>query len=175
MDQSIDEIVERARADGVRLVRFLYCDPCGVTRGKNVHIDRLAGRMHGGVGLTRAQNAINLLEQLVHVDGMEPVGEVRVVPDPGTYTRLAWVPRTASLICDQLDHDGRDWGCCPRSFLKRVIESAAKAGIRVRAAFENEFYLAQMVDGRPVPYGNGTVYSSATGGLRAVRRQPLIP
>jgi glutamine synthetase len=161
MDQSIDEIVERARADGVRLVRFLYCDPCGVIRGKNVHIDRLAGRMHEGVGLTRAQNAINLLEQLVHVDGMEPVGEVRVVPDPGTYTRLAWVPRTASLICDQLDHDGRDWGCCPRSFLKRVIESAAEAGIRVRAAFENEFYLAQMVDGRPVPYGNGPVYSSA--------------
>lgn len=76
---SIDDVVERARADGVRLVRFLYCDPSGVIRGKNVHVDRLAGRMREGVVLTRAQNAVNMLEQLVHVEGMEPVGEVRVV------------------------------------------------------------------------------------------------
>jgi glutamine synthetase len=157
----VDDVVRRAVDDDVRLIRFLYCDPSGVIRGKNVHIDHLAGRMREGVGLTRAQNAINMLEQLVYVEGMEPIGEVRLVPDPATYSRLSWVPRTASLICDQLDHDGIDWGCCPRSFLKKVIETAAARGIRVRAAFENEFYLAEMRDGRPIPFGNGPVYSSA--------------
>jgi glutamine synthetase len=161
MEATVDEIANRAREDGVRLVRFLYCDPCGVIRGKNVHVDRLAGRMREGVGLTRAQNAINMLEQLVDVEGMEPVGEVRVVPDPATYSVLPWVPGTASLICDQLGHDGLDWGGCTRGFLKRVLEVAERRGIRVRAAFENEFYLAEMRDGRPVPYGNGPVYSSA--------------
>jgi glutamine synthetase len=156
-----EDVVARAVDDGVRLVRFLYCDPCGVIRGKNVHVDRLAGKLREGVGLTRAQNAVNILEQLIYVEGMEPVGEVRLVPDPNTYSRLSWVPRTASVICDQLGHDGLDWGCCPRSFLKRVIEVAAARGIRVMASFENEFYLAEMHDGRPTPYGNGPVYSSA--------------
>lgn len=161
MDVTVDDVVARAREDGVRFVRFLYCDPSGVIRGKNVHIDRLAGRMREGIGLTRAQNAINMLEDLVSIEGMEPVGEIRLVPDPDTYTRLPWVPRTAGMLCDQLDHDWTDWGGCPRSFLKRVIEDAAGAGIRVMASFENEFYLAKEVDGVVRPYGNGPVYSSA--------------
>ena len=156
-----DDVVARAAADGVRLVRFLYCDPSGVIRGKNVHVDRLRGKLTEGVGLTRAQNAVNMLERLVDIEGMAPVGEVRVVPDLNTYSRLPWVPRTASVICDQLDHDGLDWGCCPRSFLKRVLAQAEARGIRVMASYENEFYLAQEIDGRVVPYGNGPVYSSA--------------
>ncbi len=174
MDVSMDDVVRRAVDDDVRLIRFLYCDPCGVIRGKTVHIDHLTGRMREGVGLTRAQNAINMLEQLIYVEGMEPVGEVRVVPDPATYSKLPWVPRTASLICDQLDHDGQDWGCCPRSFLKRVIETAAGRGIRVRAAFENEFYLAEMRDGKPIPFGNGPVYSSAGMDRAAVVMNDIV-
>jgi glutamine synthetase len=51
MDVTVDNVVARAREDGVRFVRFLYCDPSGVIRGKNVHDDRLTGRMRepGGV------------------------------------------------------------------------------------------------------------------------------
>jgi len=161
MGETVEDVVARAKEDGVRLVRFLYCDPSGVIRGKNVHVDRLAARMRGGVGLTRAQNAINMLEQFVPIAGMEPVGEIRIVPDPGTYSRLDWVPRTASLLCDQLGHDWVDWGGCTRSFLKRAIAAAAGEGIRVMAAFENEFYLAEEVDGSVRPYGDGPVYSSA--------------
>ena len=156
-----DDVVARAAADGVRLVRFLYCDPSGVIRGKNVHVERLAAKLREGVGLPRAQNAVNMLESLVDIEGMAPVGEVRIVPDPDTYTLLPWVRATASVICDQLDHDGLDWGCCPRSFLKRVIAVAAERGIRVMASFENEFYLAQERDGQVMPFGNGPVYSSA--------------
>ncbi len=174
MRQSVEDVVERATEDGVRLVRFLYCDPSGVIRGKNVHVDRLAGRMREGVGLTRAQNAVNMLEQLVHVEGMEPVGEVRVVPDPETYSVLPWVPRTASLICDQLDHDFRDWDCDPRGFLKRVIDRAAAAGVRVYASFENEFYLAEERDGRVVPWGNGPVYSSAGMDRAAILMDEIV-
>ncbi len=161
MSLTVDDVVARARADGVRLIRFLYCDPSGIIRGKSVHVDRLASRMREGVGLTRAQNAVNLLEQLVFVEGMEPVGEVRLVPDPDTYTVLPWVDRTAGLLCDQLDHEFVDWGCCPRSFLKRAIEVAATAGILPMAAFENEFYLAEELDGEICPWADGSVYSSA--------------
>ncbi len=73
MTASIDEVVARAREDGVRIIRFLYCDPSGVIRGKNVHVNKLAGKMREGVGVTRAQNAVNMVEQLVHVPGMEPI------------------------------------------------------------------------------------------------------
>jgi glutamine synthetase len=162
MALTVEDVVERARADDIRLVRFLYCDPSGVIRGKNVHVARLAGRMREGIGLTRAQNTLNLLDLLApRVEGMEPVGEIRITPDPDTYGVLPWVPRTASMLSDQLDHDGTDWGCCPRSYLKRVIAEAATAGMVVQAAFENEFYMLEEQDGVAVPWADGPCYSSA--------------
>ena len=161
MPATIEEVVARAGEDDVRLVRFLYCDPSGVIRGKAVHVDHLMSRMRSGVGLTRGQNAVNSLDAFVDVQGMEPVGEIRIVPDPDTYRLLPWLPRTASLLSEQLGHDFEDWGACTRSFLKRAIAAAASRGIEVKAAFENEFYLAHMVDGHVQPYQDGPVYSSA--------------
>ncbi len=161
MSATIEEVVARAVEDDVRLVRFLYCDPSGVIRGKAVHVDRLASRMHSGVGVTRGQNAVNMLDAFVPIEGMEPVGEIRIVPDPDSYALLPWLPRTASLLCDQLGHDFQDWGSCTRSFLKRAIGSAQAMGIEVMAAFENEFYLAHVVDGRVEPWQDGPCYSSA--------------
>jgi glutamine synthetase len=157
---TIEEVVRRARDEDVRLVRFLYCDLSGIIHGKTAHVDRLADRMREGIGVTRGQNAVNMLERFVPIEGMEPVGEMRIVPDPDTYSRLPWVPRTASLLCDQLGHDFTDWGSCTRSFLKRAVAAADAMGLSVMAAFENEFYLAHEVGGRVVPYRDGPVYSS---------------
>jgi glutamine synthetase len=144
-----------------KLVRFLYGDPSGVIRGKQVHAARLDAAIVSGLGLTRAQNAINVLDDLVPVDGMEPVGEIRIVPDMATYARLPWLDGVASVFCDQVDHDGQDWGACPRGFLKRAIAAADSAGLSVQAAFENEFYLAERTPDGLRPWGNGPVYSSA--------------
>jgi glutamine synthetase len=155
------KVYERMHADRVRLLRFLYCDPSGVIRGKQVHAVRLAAALESGLGLSRAQNAVNLLDDLVPVAGMEPVGEIRLVADPTTYAPLPWLGGVGSVLCDQVGHDGLDWGCCPRAFLKRAVDRAAAAGLRVRAAFENEFYLAERTDDGPRPWGNGPVYSSA--------------
>ena len=73
------EVVAAAREAGVRLVRFEYCDVSGVARTKAIHIEQFAGKLHEGVSLTRAQMAIDLLEQLVDVPGMEPVGEHEIL------------------------------------------------------------------------------------------------
>jgi glutamine synthetase len=144
------DVVAAARHAGVKLVRFEYCDVSGVARTKAVHVSQLERKLVEGVGLTRAQMAINLLEQLIHVEDMEPVGEIRLVPDPATFTVLPWVPASASVLCDQLGHDRADWGACPRSYLKSVVDRAARMGLRVQAAFENEYYLA-----REDPDGDG--------------------
>jgi glutamine synthetase len=154
-------LLRRVDDDGVRLLRFLYCDPSGVIRGKQAHVARLPGAVHAGLGLTRAQNALNVFDDLVPIPDMEPVGELRILPDPATYVRLPWLDAVGSVLCDQVGHDGLDWGCCPRSFLRTAAARAADAGIRVRAAFETEFYLAEPTAGGPVPWGNGPVYSSA--------------
>jgi len=153
-------VVDLARKAGVHLVRFLYCDFSGVTRGKAVHAAQLAHKLTEGVGLTRAQMAMNLLERLVPIEGMEPVGEIRLVPDPETFSVLPWTPSSASLLCDQLGHDHADWGACPRGFLKGAARRAKEGGVLVEAAFEDEFYLAREEGGVYVPFDDAPVYSA---------------
>ena len=157
------EVLAAARQCGVKLIRFEYCDVSGVARAKAVHIAQLAHKLIEGVGLTRAQMSISLLEELIHIEGMEPVGEVRLVPDPDTFTVLPWAPASASVLCDQLGHDRLNWGACTRSYLKDMIARAAAAGISVQATFENEYYLARAEDGRFIPAdapGHAPVYSA---------------
>lgn len=171
------EIIAAAHQAGVRLVRFEYCDVSGVARTKAIHVDQLEHKLVEGVSLTRAQMSINLLEQVIDIEGMEPVGEIRLVPDPTTFSVLPWVPGSASILCDQLDHDRTDWGACPRSYLKAMIERAASHGITVMASFENEYYLARETDGAYVPFDftdHAPVYSPIGHDLNAALMVEMV-
>jgi len=107
-----EEILESVKREKIRLIRYLYCDPAGVIRGKTVTASQLPSKITEGVGLTRAQHAVNLFEDLIPIEGMEPVGEVRIVPDMDTFGILQWVDRTASFYCDLTEQDGSEWGGC---------------------------------------------------------------
>ena len=167
---NVDDVVAAAREQDVRLIRFEYCDVSGVARTKAIHVAQLPHKLVEGVSLTRAQMAINVLENLVDIEGMEPVGEIRLVPDPATFTVLPWAAGSASVLCDQVGHDRRNWGACPRSYLKDLIVRAASMGVHVQATFENEYYLAREVDGRYVPFDHSDhtpVYSAIGHDLNA--------
>ena len=116
-----DEAVAACREAGVRLVRFLYCDNGGIVRAKAAHVERLADRMRTGIGLTVAMQAMSSLDQLQPVDGMGPVGEVRLVPDPSTLRVLPYAPHSAAMLVDHVRLDGEPYEADPRGFLKRMV------------------------------------------------------
>jgi glutamine synthetase len=154
-------IVAEARRAGVRLVRFLYTDNGGVTRGKSTHVESLGHRITDGIGLTVAMPAMNMLDQLTPVEGMGPVGEIRLRPDPETFTVLPYAPHAAAMTVDMCTLDGAPWGACPRSFLKRQIAASAEAGFTLRAAFEGEFTLAvRNPDGTFAPLDQSLCFST---------------
>ena len=156
-----DRVTETARRAGVRLVRFLYTDNGGVTRGKATHIDGLRSRMDDGIGLTVAMQAMNMLDQLAPVEGMGPVGEIRLIPDPETFKVLPYAPHSAAMTVDMCYNDGFPWEACPRSFLKRQIAACAAEGFSVQAAFECEFTLAtRYLDGTFAPLDESLCFSS---------------
>jgi glutamine synthetase len=151
-----EQVVTTANTAGVRLIRFLYCDNGGVIRGKLAHIDSLITRIETGIGLTVAMQAMNMLDQLQPVEGMGPVGEVRLLPDLESFVVLPYAPNSAAMMCDMLTLERQPWGACPRSFLKRMIARAAKQGFTIQAAFENEFSLLGPV-GDSCPTGDSQV------------------
>lgn len=154
-------VTEAARKAGVRLVRFLYTDNGGIIRGKLTHIEGLRNRIHDGIGLTVAMQAMNMLDQLAPVEGLGPVGEIRLTPDPDTFKILPYAPHSAAMTVDMLKLDGTPWEACPRSFLKRQIDAAAEQGFTVRAVFECEFTLAtKNADGTYSPIDETLCFSS---------------
>jgi glutamine synthetase len=159
---TVDDVVATCRDAGVRLVRFLYCDNGGVVRGKVVSVEHLAERMRTGVGLTVAMQAMSSLDQLQPVEGMGPVGEIRLVPDPATFTLLPYAPRSAAMLVDHIGLDGQPYAACPRRFLARMVDRLAEHDLELRCAVENEFALARFEDGRPVPL-DATLCFSTTG------------
>ncbi len=154
------EVLSRVRQTDVQIVRFLYCDNGSVIRGKTAHTDTLDQRLESGIGLTVAMQAMSSLDQLQPVEGMGPVGEIRLVPDPDTFVVLPYAPRAAAMLVDMKTLDGEPWDACPRSFLKRMIDRAKAHGLTLKAAFEPEWSLAVRVEDRYVPFDETVCFSS---------------
>ncbi|GAC1668867.1 MAG: glutamine synthetase family protein [Ktedonobacteraceae bacterium] len=156
----MQEVLQQTRDAQVRLIRFLYCDNGGIIRGKATHAGKLASRMEEGIGQTLAMQAFTSVETLASVDGMGPVGEFRLVPDPDSFVILPYAPHTGSMFCDMMRVDGSPWEACPRTFLKRMSAELAKEGMRAEASVEHEFYLAREQQGSYVPADRSLCYSS---------------
>jgi glutamine synthetase len=154
------DVVKQADEADLRLVRFLWCGNDGTIRAKASSKHGLEDRIKSGIGLTVAMQAMNSLDQLQPVEGMGPVGEVRLVPDPETFRVLPYAPHLGAMVVDMVALDGEPAAVCQRTFLKRMEARLAERGARLEVAFENEFSLAEQVDGAFVPIDSGLCFST---------------
>jgi glutamine synthetase len=165
-DDAVTAVVERAHSDQVSLVRFLYADHGGIIRGKAASATMLPARLRTGIGHTVAMMAMSMLDHLQPVDGMGPVGEVRIMPDPSTYVALPYAPGAGAMLADLVQPGGEPWDGCSRTFLKQAIAELATEGYAVHASFEPEFTLGRREPGpdggpdRLVPVDDSLCYSS---------------
>src|SRR5262249_42437007 len=104
--------------------------------------------------------AMNALDQLQPVEGMGPVGEVRLVPDLDTFRVLPYAPRSGAVLTDHMGLDGEPAAVCQRSFLKRMDARLAEHGLALQCSFENEFSLATRVDEEFVPIDSALCFST---------------
>jgi glutamine synthetase len=155
-----EHVVTLAEEAGLRFVRFLWCGNDGTVRAKAPSTHRLGDRIGTGIGLTVAMQAMSGLDQLQPVEGMGPVGEIRLVPDPDTFRVLPYAPRTGAMLVDHVTLTGEPAPQCPRSFLKRMAARLAERGAVLHVAFENEFSLAVTADGEFRPIDSSLCFST---------------
>ena len=162
MQTDISNISQHLKENGIKFVRVLFCDNANIIRSKAFHIDVLAEHFDTGVSITVAQQAFPVMYDIPTAEtGLAPVGEAWLVPDWSTLRLLPYAPTHASVIAD-LFKDGTPWSLCPRGFLKRAIARAENAGLQIKAAFENEFYLLKSTTDGIDPTDN-TVFASTLG------------
>src|SRR5438132_3518336 len=69
-------------------------------------------------------------------------GDIRCVPDLSTLRRATWLEHTAIVLCDVVEEEGNALvSVAPRTILKRKVERAAAAGVRVMTAPDSESFV----------------------------------
>ncbi len=116
---------------------------------------RLIGkRVTGHFFLDHVIHEMHVCDYLLTVDmEMEPVpgyeaaswdlgyGDFGIRPDLSTLRRIPWLPGTALVLGDTVDHHGNELPHSPRSILKRQLAKARDAGYIAKMASELEFYV----------------------------------
>jgi glutamine synthetase len=130
---------------GGELVALVCCDLGSIVRGRSLFSAELEGQLESGVSWVPANHALTPLGGLAEPNPFGSIGDLRLVPDPGTRVRVdseTGGEALELLLCDITETDGASWECCPRSFLRdALVDVQEELGGRVMASFEHEFQL----------------------------------
>jgi glutamine synthetase len=138
------EVLDAARAAGVRFLRLQFTDILGAI--KNVEVpDRQFEQALDGQMMFDGSS----IEGFVRIEE----SDMYLTPDLSTFRVFPWTDpsgeKVARLICDITNPDGSPFAGCPRQTLKRAIAEATARGFRMTVGPEAEFFLFQTRDGEP--------------------------
>jgi glutamine synthetase len=190
------ESVRLLRRRGVETVILAGADTHGIMRGKRLPIAELDRAAEHGIALCDVVWALPVDEvQPVHPppghDGWFPrdgYSDMLAMPDLETARLVPWHDRTALLLCDFVDRDGRAIPLSPRAVLRSVVDRAAAMGVEPIVGIELEFYALretpqsvltkrpsqlQAVEERPSVYGvvAASRHEDFAGAVRATLRE----
>jgi len=155
-------VVASLRASGIAAVAVTIVDNAGIARVKTVPLAGLERAARWGVGLSPVFDVCTVDDAFTstgEVDG--PTGDLRLLPDLGAARVIAAQPGWAWAPADQRTQDDEAFGCCQRSFARRMAGAAAARGLELRVGSELEWFLGRDNGGDPVPADSGPAYGFA--------------
>lgn len=145
--------VERMRAEGFDYLRFEIADMAGMSRGKTIPIDHVAGYLVSGLNLYGGTVALDSGSVPVRNSGYNEemnYQDAIMIADLDTLTPVPWLARTGRVICDTMWYDGKVQLAAPRMLLKKMLMIADQLGYRVMMGHEYEFYVVDAETRQPL-------------------------
>jgi glutamine synthetase len=142
-------------------------DLSAITRGRALPLADLEDYLDTGCGWVPANLGIGPFGHIVKDNVFGSVGDLRLIPDPRTRSRITGVsgrPPLTVMLADTTTTNGTPWECCPRGFARRALaDLESEHGLRVFASFEHEFIMTSPKGPADAPFS-----------LQALRRdEPL--
>ncbi|MEM7009760.1 MAG: hypothetical protein AAF462_11565, partial [Thermodesulfobacteriota bacterium] len=153
-------IADVLKSDDIKFLRILWCDNGNVIRSKAIHLPSFKAHLHNkGLEELRSEEFIYKLEQALTISiavqsvdaafdvpvpkaGLEPIKEIRLVPDWETLAMLPYAPGHAQTMGNMmLDSTEDPWELCPRELLRNTIRKGQDMGYEVQCGAEIEFFL----------------------------------
>lgn len=141
-----DELKAAVAAGEIDTVITAITDMQGRLMGKRFHarhfVETGMAETHGCNYLLATDLEMNTVDGYASTSWSAGYGDYAHQPDLTTLRRIPWLPGTALVLCDVLDHHAKDEiAISPRAVLKRQIARAADMGFTPMMATELEFYL----------------------------------
>lgn len=155
--------VEKVKAAGFDQLRFEMADMAGMSRGKTIPIDHVAGYMRTGLNLYGGTVALDSGSVPVRNSGYNEEMNYQdcvMVVDQDTLTPVPWLEKTGRVICDTMWYDGRAQLAAPRILLKKMLSLAASLGYTVKMGHEYEFYVVDAETRKPI-FGGQPIFATA--------------
>ncbi len=154
-DAEREEALKRAArlidASGLELVRFVWCDLHGTTRGKTLVASAAVRAMHEGVGMVSSlmlkdssdRTAFKIFEPggTADLPGFEFASNLVLLPDPESFRQLPWAASTGWMQAQPWFQDGQPVEIDTRRVLQRALSRLAGAGFTLKCGLEIEFYI----------------------------------
>jgi Glutamine synthetase len=141
----LDTLRDLIKSNDIDTILVCFPDMQGRLMGK---------RVTGHFFLDQVIDEMHVCDYLLALDmDMEPVpgykaaswdlgyGDLTVRPDLATLRHIPWLPKTALVLGDCVDHHGNEVPHAPRTILKRQVERARTLGYVAKMGSELEFYV----------------------------------
>lgn len=147
-NMTLDTLKKAVASGEIDTVLACIVDMQGRMQGKRFHAQHF---IESGWNETHCCNYLLATDlEMVTVQGYKATGwqagygDYTMKPDLATLRRLPWLPGTAMVMCDLLDHHTHaEVAHSPRAILKGQIARAEAMGLRPYMATELEFFLFQ--------------------------------
>jgi len=162
------EIIERAKANGIRFVQLQFTDILGAVKAVTIPIHQLEGSFAHGTWFDGSS-----------IEGFTRIAESDqyLMPDMSTFAEIPWQPGsgprgTARVICDVYTPRGEPFVGDPRYVLRRQVERARKLGYIVNMGPELEFFLFRRENGaiKPLPHDEAGYFDFSTDLAQEIRQ-----
>ncbi|MBA2698719.1 MAG: glutamine synthetase [Nocardioidaceae bacterium] len=155
-----EKTLEALEAAGVVAVAATFVDNSGITRVKSVPLDRFAHLAGWGVGISTSFDRFRFDDWIAgDGEGLEPVGDLRIIPDVRRIVPLVAQPGWAWAPADRYEQSGEPHSQCSRLLLARLVDELAGQGLTARTAFEVEWVVSAGDGDDFVPGVTGPGYS----------------
>jgi glutamine synthetase len=139
----VTKLLERIKKDDVQFVRLQFTDVMGMPKNAAIPVEQVEKSLTEGTwfdgssieGFTRIEESDMLLKA-----------------DPASYAVLPWRPaegKVARFVCDVYTYGNKPFEGDPRYALKKTMAEAAKMGYTFNTGPELEFFLFNLINGKP--------------------------
>lgn len=161
-EQALRQVASTIEASGLELVRFAWCDPHGVLRGKTLVATAAVQALRDGVGLvstlmlkdTSDRTAFKVFEPggTAALPGFGFANNLMLLGDPASFRQLPWTPGTGWVRAQPWFQDGTPVPLDTRRVLQRALERLARAGLGMKCGLEVEFHVYRIEQERLDPH-----------------------